>query len=243
MSDPFLALIEQARHCAECTLSASSKTQVILCFDDGYAASCVKIARLFEKHGLRAVFAVLSGLAKWENAVLGDWELWNQLQNDGHFIHPHSHKHEKLYKKHLVDAVACVKPCFETFAAQLSRFFPTRTCFHYPYNGDNKELTEWLIKTMGVNCVRMEAPDKSGNGYNGRDNVSRGILYCTTNRCLGEPKALVERTKREQPYAWVIALHGVDGEGWGSTPSEKLEQLVECVIGEPAFECLNRVAE
>jgi hypothetical protein len=239
MDDPFLALRAQAQIDAG-KARRSDKTKVVLCFDDGYAKSCAKIASLFVANNLRAVFAVMSGLVEWEDAKLGTWEMWNDLQSNGHWIHPHSHDHVPFGKLSFDEARARATTCLESFSANLKDFDSALTCFHFPHNdGSNTALNEWLLgKVAGI---RMTPQGKRYNGYNALELVGQGIFYCTTHPKFALPAAQIEQARRDRPYAWIIALHGVDGEGWGSISLDELGKLLEGLLTCDEFDCLNRV--
>jgi len=238
MDDPFLVLRERARLDAG-RAGRPDKTKVILCFDDGSAESCPKIASLFEARNLRAVFAVMSGLAKWGDANLGNWEMWNQLQKNGHWIHPHSHDHVAFGELTFDEARASATTCLESFSTNLTGFESALTCFHYPHNdGSNAALNEWLLgKVAGI---RM-APQKKYNGYNALEHVGKGIFYCTTHPKFVFPAARIDDAKRDRPYAWIIALHGVDGVGWKPVSQNELGNLLDGILSCDEFDCLNRL--
>ena len=66
-----------------------------LSFDDGFRKSFIRTAEIYEKHGLKACFNVLASghMDDFEEPddymkkdLLGDFELWNELQSRGHEI-------------------------------------------------------------------------------------------------------------------------------------------------------------
>lgn len=238
--DPFLKLLERAE--------PSDRIKVILCFDDGFAASSESTAVLFEKHDLSAVFAVLT--EEWRLQGLGNWDLWNRLQDRGHFIHPHGPFHKPrsgedrkkaLGEMPFANSTAAIERCLSDFTANLKGFAAERACFHYPHNKGNPQLNEWLLKTVAA--VRL-APDKEFrgkefHGYNAPEQIENRVLYCTTYGHKS-PLELVEKAIAAKPYAWIVALHGVDGEGWGPVTQGVLDTLLTRIAAEPSFDFLNR---
>src|SRR4051794_28760781 len=91
------------------------RTRVGVIFDDGFAASSLRTAEIFEQYKLPAVFAVLADPTLFVKGC-GDWAMWNELQRRGHIIQPHGQTHAKLTDLPPADGVDLVRRCLDSFA-------------------------------------------------------------------------------------------------------------------------------
>src|SRR6185503_1789380 len=99
----------------------TDKTKFALVFDDGFAATCRAVSKLFEAHDLPAVFAVMVEPGDFAPGI-GDWRQWNDLSRRGHLIHPHGFDHTHLTPLPHEEAVERVDRCLVEFQKRLNGF-------------------------------------------------------------------------------------------------------------------------
>src|SRR4028119_529362 len=117
---------------------------VTLSFDDGYRASSVKTADLFERFGLRADFNVVAAFEERNPVLHGDWALWNELVARGHHIHPHGYNHTNKTQVSFEEARDLILRCLDRFATHLDGFDPKQAVFAFPYTASPPEVEAWL---------------------------------------------------------------------------------------------------
>ena len=214
-------------------LPESARTRVAFVFDDGFTASCERIARIFEARGLAAVFAVLVNHDGFMPAFpKGDFGLWNELQSRGHIIHPHGLDHTDLTKISHAAAVEKIDACLAAFGEKLHGFNSARAIYHFTYNRSTPALDAHLlgkvhaIRTTGV----AGAP---GSGFNSATDLARRILSCAwhgPDACDDHLLATLRRAEVERPPLMLYMLHGLDGEGWGSLGVTTLERMLDEIL-------------
>lgn len=207
------------------------KTKVALIFDDGFACSCRKIADLFERHELRAVFSVLANF----KSGLGDWDLWNELKRRGHHIHPHGFDHSNLSEFSFEMATQSLTKCFETFEKNLNQFDLKQSIFNYPYNAGTPELNQWLLTK--VRAVRV-----GGSGFNSEADLSTRIFHSTSfgpGECSESLRENLVRSEQVRPHAFIQTLHGVESEGWGPIGLEALDKILTSIQKNSNFSYWN----
>jgi peptidoglycan/xylan/chitin deacetylase (PgdA/CDA1 family) len=114
-------------------------------YDDGFAASMLKLAAIYERRGLRAEINVLATAheqnyrlpdkmapdAEW-GAPYGNFKLWNELQARGHVIQPHGLDHTNKAEIPFAAAQAKILRCLEIFTRELKGFDARRSIFNFP---------------------------------------------------------------------------------------------------------------
>ena len=197
---------------------------VTLSFDDGFRASSLATAAIFEKRGLVAEFHVLSD-ATWQG--IGDFDLWRELAARGHSIQPHGTDHTNKSQIPLADAQEKIGQCLDSFAQNLPGFDPARAIFGFPYNASTPELEAWLPTV--VRAFRT-----SGPAINSLPDTSTTKLT-TGGWADAEPaleKCLEDLLTRRD--GWLIYnAHGLDGEGWGPLGATFLERQLDRLLDMP----------
>ena len=203
-------------------------------FDDGFLASTIKTARIYESFGLKAEFNVTatfaSGRIERTDSVVGEGEyagfdMLNELQERGHVIQPHGYNHTDKTKVGLLEATDLVARCIDVFRQRLQGFEPARTVFCFPYNYSNKAIenhVESLFRAFrtGYDRVINPIPDRSTKMIYGDSwpDVEAKIDRSITQLLAMESGWLVYNT------------HGLDGEGWEPISSEYLQRTLERLL-------------
>jgi peptidoglycan/xylan/chitin deacetylase (PgdA/CDA1 family) len=201
---------------------------ISLSFDDGFIGSCLRIAEIYERSGLRACLNVLAAPEElvaeqyeW-GTDRGDFTLWNELQARGHEIMPHGYQHANKAELPFAKARDLVLRCLDIFDEKLDGFARDRAVFNFPYNQSTPELEVWLPTV--VRAFRT-----SGGGLNPLPH--RGLTKLTTTgfgpeNCEDHLDQQIEALL-SQPEGWLIYnTHGLDDEGWGPIRGSYLEQLL-----------------
>jgi peptidoglycan/xylan/chitin deacetylase (PgdA/CDA1 family) len=219
-------------------LPETARTRVAFVFDDGFTASCERVARIFEARGLAAVFAVLVHHDGFMPAFpKGDFGLWNELQARGHVIHPHGLDHSDLTKVPHAEAVAKIDACLAAFGEKLNGFDPARAIYHFTYNRSTPALDAHLlgkvraIRTMGI-------AGEPGTGCNSAAALARRVLTSAwhgPDACDEHLRATLRRAAAERPALMLYLLHGLDGEGWGTLGSATLERILDELVTSEIF--------
>jgi peptidoglycan/xylan/chitin deacetylase (PgdA/CDA1 family) len=205
-------------------LNRAATRYLTISFDDGFRASSVKTADLFESFGLRAEFNVVTTYGESKPEVFGGWTLWNELAARGHSIQPHGFDHTNKAKVGFGEARDLILRCLDSFSTNLHGFDPARAIFAFPYLASTPELEAWLptivraCRTAGEPINPLPTPDtvKLTTGASER---AEELL----DGCVGDLLARDE--------GWLIyCAHGLDGEGWGPMRSEYLERLLERLV-------------
>ncbi len=206
---------------------------VTLSFDDGFRASNIRIARIYERFGLRACLNVLAapaGEMSPEQSLWGtdrgDFVLWNELQANGHEIMPHGYNHSNKHEMSFRDAKDSILRCLDIFGEKLSGFDPKRAIFNFPYNQATPELEAWLPTVV-------RAFRRGGGGLNPLLSPSTVRLTTTSSgpeNCEWHLNLELE-VLMSLPEGWLIyGAHGLDDEGWGPIRSSYLERLLEQLV-------------
>jgi peptidoglycan/xylan/chitin deacetylase (PgdA/CDA1 family) len=211
----------------------TQKTKVAMAFDDGFAKSSLKTADLFESFGLRAVFSVLADSTNFApNFVVGDFDLWNELQSRGHRIHPHGWRHTNLGQVPHEQALDELRRCFDMFGENLAGFDPKRVVYQYAYNASTPALNESLLP-------RVAGVREGGSGILTPDQLKSRVWHSTTFG-PGDPAAHLlsnlNECRAQRPAAFFYALHGVDGEAWGAIALDSLRKALELILNDPQLE-------
>jgi len=206
---------------------------VTLSFDDGFRKSNVKVAEIYERFGLSACMNVLAApeelVAEQEEwgTDRADFELWNELQAQGHEIMPHGYSHANKREIGFEKAKASIVRCLEVFTQKLDGFDPAEAVFNFPYNQSTPELEEWLPTV--VRAFRT-----SGGGINPLPHPGT-VKLTTTGAGPGNCEwHLTEEIEllMSQPEGWLVYnTHGLDEEGWGPIRASYLEQLLGQLVG------------
>ncbi len=209
-----------------------AKTHVItLSFDDGFRKSSLKTAEIFEKHNLSACINVVATAHRpdfvlpdaYHDHPVGDFGLWNELQERGHEIMPHGYRHANLTEMPLAHAKDLILRCLDFFSRELKGFNPEEAIFNFPYNASSPEIEEWL--TGQVRAFRT--------GYaqiNPLPHAGQSKLICSSHGPGNIDAHLTNEIDNllALPSGWLIYnTHGLDDEGWGPLSSHVLDQLLE----------------
>jgi len=222
--------------------SESKKTAkkhiVSLSFDDGFAKSHLRTAEIYEQFGLSACFNIVSSGSELNSPFkdkyankhpMGDWDLWNELQDRGHEIMPHGYKHAYLPDIPLEEAKGLIKRCLDDFSRELRGFDPKRSVFNFPYNYSSPEIEAWLPEVV-------KAFRTSGGGFNPLPTADTVKITTEGHGPENCEKKLNGRLKEflAGPSGWfVYNLHGLDEEGWGPVRATYLEKLLAKLVAEP----------
>lgn len=211
----------------------STKVKFGLVFDDGFRDSSVRTAEIFERFGLRAVFAVLADPAGFAPSFpVGDFALWNELRRRGHVIHPHGLRHTNLTTVPMSQVADEVDRCLAAFSEKLDGFDARESVWHYAYNSNTAETDAYLLKH--VRAVRGE-----GDGFLDAAALASGAWHSRTFG-PGDPTddllAHLDLCRTRRPPAFIYSLHGLDGVAWGAIPSSSLERVLETLRSDPVFE-------
>lgn len=194
-------------------------------FDDGFRASSVRTAEIFERFGLCAEFNIVATSGENNPGRHGNWALWNELSARGHSIQPHGYNHTNKAKISLGEAQDLILRCLSLFTENLSGFDASQAVFAFPYNASTPELEAWLPTV--VRAFRT--------GANGGSSAINPLPRPETVKLLTggseDAEALLDRYIEEllrREEGWLVyCAHGLDGEGWGPLRSEYLERLLD----------------
>ncbi|OPZ28868.1 MAG: Polysaccharide deacetylase [Lentisphaerae bacterium ADurb.BinA184] len=213
---------------------------ITLSFDDGFLKSNLKIAELYERHGLSACFNIVASAHRPEFRLpnpthgppVGDFGVWNELQARGHEVMPHGFRHANKSRMPLSEAQDLIRRGLDVFTAELRGFDPRRAVFNFPYNASSPELEAWMptvvraYRTEGARGPIMPLPNP---GQTRLDTTSAGP---------GNAEAAVDRWIAEllsRPSGWLLfCLHGLDEEGWGPIRATYLERLLARLAATPS---------
>ncbi|KPL21511.1 MAG: hypothetical protein AMS23_09210 [Bacteroides sp. SM1_62] len=200
-------------------------------FDDGFKKSSLKTAEIYERYGLSACINVIA-TAHLKNFELpneyhrwpvGDFGLWNELQQRGHEIMPHGYMHANLSQVSFEKAKDLILRCLDVFSRELKGFEPQNSVFNFPYNASTPELEEWLP-------TQVRAFRTSGDAINQLPHREVVRLTCISYG----PEHIDEDLKSKvdellsKPSGWLIYnTHGLDDEGWGPLSSDYLDELLK----------------
>jgi len=206
---------------------------VTLSFDDGFRGSCLKVAEIYERFGLRGCMNVLAapdelvGEQHQWGTDRGDFGLWNELQARGHEIMPHGYNHASKRELPFEKSKESILRCLDIFEARLEGFNRGQAVFNFPYNQATPELEAWLPTVV-------RAYRTSGGGINSLPDP--GMTKITTtgagpDNCEWHLNDEIELLMT-RPEGWLVYnTHGLDDEGWGPIRSGYLEKLLERLVG------------
>ena len=215
-----------------CVSKHHKKSHIVtLSFDDGFKKSSLKTAEIYERYGLSACINVIA-TAHLKNFELpneyhrwpvGDFGLWNELQQRGHEIMPHGYMHTNLSQVSFEKAKDLILRCLDVFSRELKGFEPQNSVFNFPYNASTPELEEWLP-------TQVRAFRTSGDAINQLPHREVVRLTCISYG----PEHIDEDLKSKvdellsKPSGWLIYnTHGLDDEGWGPLSSDYLDELLK----------------
>jgi len=202
-----------------------------LSFDDGFARSFSKTAEIYEKYKLKACFNVIAsaGTSAFKSVddyilpgIVGDFELWNDLQQRGHEIMPHGYRHANLTRIPLDEVKVLFNKCMDVFNQNLAGFSQKSCVFNFPFNASNPEVENWIGE-------RVMAFRTSGDLVNPMPDKKRKRLTCISQGPENIDKVLSDRVNEflQSAGGWFIFnTHGLDGEGWGPLSSVLLDEIL-----------------
>jgi peptidoglycan/xylan/chitin deacetylase (PgdA/CDA1 family) len=210
---------------------------VTLSFDDGFKKSSIRTAEIFEKHKLAACINVIATAHlpdfvlpnEYHRWPVGDFHLWNELQERGHEIMPHGYKHANKRELPLAESQDLIRRCLDDFTKELKGFDAKKAVFNFPFNASSPAVEEWLAGlVMGFRT--------GGPAINALPHRGQSKLTCTSfgpeninAHLLGEIDNLLA-----QPSGWLIYnTHGLDEEGWGPLSSSVLDRLLARLVAMP----------
>lgn len=207
---------------------------ISLSFDDGFERSSLHTAEIYEKYKLSACINVIASAHtegfqvpdEYHAWQVGDFKLWNELQDRGHEIMPHGYSHRNLTQIPLGEAEGLIKKCLDVFSSELNNFKMGEAIFNFPYNASNAEV-EGLLKSM-VRAVRT-----GGRAFNELPHPDQFRLTCTSHGPDNIDGHLDQTIRRflELPSGWLIYnTHGLDDEGWGPLSSSYLDELLSKLV-------------
>jgi peptidoglycan/xylan/chitin deacetylase (PgdA/CDA1 family) len=202
---------------------------VTLAFDDGFRQSFTKVAAVYEEFGLSACLNVIAapdgeGAAvndEYINSV-GDFTLWNELQDRGHEIMPHSLRHSNLTELPLAEATDLMQRCFNVFQKELKGFDTRKCIFNFPYNASSPELEQWLSS-------RVLAFRTGGSAINPWPDTGVKRLTCDASgpeNCEKHLDATIAQLLASDRGWLIYNTHGLDTEGWGPIRETYLKRLL-----------------
>ncbi|MEO0793867.1 MAG: polysaccharide deacetylase family protein [Verrucomicrobiota bacterium] len=202
-------------------------------FDDGFTASCLKIADVFESRGLRATFAVLVDHDGFmPDFPKGDFQLWNELLDRGHEIHPHGLDHSDLTTISHEDADRMIDDCLNFFQENLSDFKVADTVYHLTYNRSTPSIDSHLLNRVAA--IRTNGKtSKSGTGLNTLNDLSSRIIKCTGHgpgHCDEHLQQCLSHAEESNAAQFCYMLHGLDNEGWGPISQQGLEESLDTIL-------------
>jgi peptidoglycan/xylan/chitin deacetylase (PgdA/CDA1 family) len=212
-------------------LPAGKRHLVTLSCDDGFRDSCIRLAEIHERHGLKACLNVLAaddgsfgGDAGdvQQQAVKGDFALWRELAQRGHEIMPHGWNHTNKAAVPLATAQDLISRCLAAFTRELPAFEARTSVFNFPYGASTPALEAWL-------STQVRAFRPGGNGFNPLPSRATIRVTCTATGPTGIEAHLEGLIARllAMPEGWLVYnLHGLDGEGWGPVPAPWLDGLL-----------------
>jgi peptidoglycan/xylan/chitin deacetylase (PgdA/CDA1 family) len=237
---------------ADAYVSNKKKNHFItLSFDDGFKKSSIRTAGIFEKYKLSACINVIATAhlpgfqlpSEYHAWPVGDFVLWNELQDRGHEIMMHGYKHAHKNEMSFEQGKDLILKCIDVFSKELKGFKPKESIFNFPFNASTPELEAWLpsqvtaFRTGGkpINELPHKGQVKLTCTSHGPDNINEHLN--------GEIEKLLAL-----PSGWLIYnTHGLDEEGWGPVSSDFLDRLLARLVQMdsveiiPAGKALSRV--
>jgi peptidoglycan/xylan/chitin deacetylase (PgdA/CDA1 family) len=216
---------------------------ITLSYDDGFERSSIRTAEIYEKYGLSAAINVVASAHEkqfelpneYHAWLVGDFDLWNDLQSRGHEIMPHGYNHSNLGELALDDARKLVDKCLGIFEQELDGFITENAVFNFPYNASNPAIEDYLRTRVRV--IRTGGPVVNPLPHQGQFR-----LTCISHGPENIDRHLEEKINEflEGPSGWFIYnTHGLDEEGWGPVSSVFLDELLDKLSGHVSAEVLS----
>jgi peptidoglycan/xylan/chitin deacetylase (PgdA/CDA1 family) len=214
--------------------SPADRHVVSFCFDDGYAASCRTVARLFEDRGLRAEFCVVtegkgSADAFIKAGDIADFSLWRDLAARGHRISPHGDRHINLGMVSEDIARAEIDTGLRRFCAEMDIVDTGQLTWHCAFNHLPDTLVPWLRGR-----VRAARASTTNDGVNPTGWTPADFVF---DSCFPLPPDIPAAAHGRldsflaAPPAWlVLCFHGLGDEGWGPVEAGEVELLLDQLI-------------
>jgi peptidoglycan/xylan/chitin deacetylase (PgdA/CDA1 family) len=203
---------------------------VSLSFDDGFKKSFIWTAEIFEKFKLAACLNVLAEANTDDGCIrkspMGDFVLWNELQQRGHEIMPHGYRHENLQELPFEKGKDLIQRCLGVFSDKLTGFDPKQAIFNFPYNASTPELEQWLPG-------QVRAFRSGWKTLNPLPSKSLAKLTCSSFGPANCEAAVDQEIRNllARESGWIIFnTHGLDDEGWGPMRATYLERLLERLL-------------
>ncbi len=203
---------------------------VTLSFDDGFQKSSIKTAEIYEKHKLNACINVVASVHSndfrppdYPTVRRGNFTLWNELQERGHEIMPHSYKHANLRQVPLADAKDLIRRCLDVFSQELRGFDARKAVYNFAYNASTPELEAWLPTQVRVFRT-------GGGAINPLPHRRRVKLTCTSfgpGNCEHAIDREIEKLLAQETGWLIFNTHGLDDEGWGPIRATYLDRLLD----------------
>ena len=210
-------------------LDQNKRHIVTLSFDDGFKKSSIKTAEIYEKHKLSACINVVASAHMQEfrppdypTVVRGDFGLWNELQERGHEVMPHSHKHANLRQLPLADAKDLIRRCLDVFLKALKGFDAKKAVYNFAYNASTPDLEAWLP-------TQVRAFRTGGGAINALPHEGQLKLTCTSfgpGNCEHAIDREIEKLLARETGWLIFNTHGLDDEGWGPITATYLDRLL-----------------
>jgi hypothetical protein len=206
-------------------------------WDDGFRASSLLTAEIFESFGLRTEFNILTDWsdAASQDSEFGDWRFWNELKARGHFIHPHGTNHTDKARIPFAEAQRLVLKSLEIFRQKLSGFDARQAIFALPYLATTPELNAWFpsvvraYRPAGIPINPLPGPHTVHINTGGDED------------CQPWVSEKVEQLLQLDAGWLVLCLHGLNGEGWGPMQAEYLINLLKKITSKPAAQVLPAI--
>lgn len=219
----------------ECRVNTGKKRHLItLSFDDGFKKSSIQTAEIYEKYNLSACINVIATAHLksfklpniYHDHPVGDFVLWNELQDRGHEIMPHSYKHANKANLPFHEAQDLILRCLDYFHEELDGFDAKKAVFNFPHNASTPELEEWL-------ATRVMAFRTGGGGINPLPHKGQVKLTCSGYGPGNSEQHLdseIEKLLARNSGWLVYNTHGLDDEGWGPIGASYLDRLLERLV-------------
>lgn len=224
---------------------------ISFCFDDGYAASCEAIAKMFEARGLAASFCVVTDPAGSVDPFIkagriGDFGLWRDLAARGHEVMPHGNRHIHLGQVDDQAARDEVSMAVELFAEGMGIQTPESLIYHCAYN----HLPQSMLAFMAERFIGVRA----GQGNIGRNDLAWGAEALVFDAAFPMPPDIGASARHyvcdliEGSPAWLaLCFHGLEPEGWGPIASDNLADLLDLCLSKgiriaPPLACIGSLS-
>jgi hypothetical protein len=205
---------------------------VTLSFDDGFERSSIRTAEIFERHALVAELNVLATdrvepNGRWHQRwPKGNFALWNELKERGHYVMPHGYRHVNKAEVPLAEAQRLIEACLDVFRAELAGFEASEASFAFPYNRSSPEIEGWL-------SGRVRAFRTGGDPVMPLPRGGQQRVTCTSfgpERCDGHLSRTIESFLAGPPGWLCYNVHGLDDEGWGPLGGDTLDRLLDDLV-------------